>query len=105
MKQKQKSLTKKDRPASLDGTACPVPTDADMLNWLDKQGAHYGWTVQLPSDYPNVRNCVFVCRNTTGGHSTIREAIAHRMGKSNNQFRDAGGQRPALRTDDQPHFL
>jgi hypothetical protein len=45
------------------------------LNWLDQQGAHYGWKVQLPADYPNVKECVFVCRNTTSGHKTIREAI------------------------------
>ena len=60
-------------------------TDTERLNWLDKQGARYGWTVQLPSDYPNVRDCVFVCRNTTSGHKTIREAIAHRMGKPNDK--------------------
>jgi len=55
------------------------PSDSEMLDWLDKQGAHYGWSVQLPADYPNVRDAVFVCRNTSGGHATIRAAIAARM--------------------------
>ena len=55
--------------------------DTEMLNWLDQQGAHYGWKVQLPTDYPNVKECVFVCRNTTSGHKTIREAIKAAMGK------------------------
>jgi hypothetical protein len=50
-------------------------TDTEMLNWLDKQGAHYKWKVQLPTDNPNVKDAVFVCRNTTSGHKTIREAI------------------------------
>ena len=53
-----------------------------MLNWLDKQGAHYGWKVQLPADYPNVEDAVFVCRNVTSGHKTIREAIAAAIAKA-----------------------
>ena len=50
-------------------------SERSRLDWLDQQGAHYGWKVQLPTDYPNVKECVFVCRNTTSGHKTIREAI------------------------------
>jgi hypothetical protein len=52
-----------------------LAAERSRLNWLDQQGAHYGWKVQLPADYPNVKECVFVCRNTTSGHKTIREAI------------------------------
>jgi hypothetical protein len=55
--------------------------DTEMLNWLEQQGAYYGWNVQLPTDYPNVKDCVFVCRNTTSGYKTIREAIKTAMGK------------------------
>ena len=59
------------------------PSDTDMLNWLDAQGECYEWKVQLPSDYPNMRECVFVSRNTMRGHKTIRDAIADRMKKQN----------------------
>ena len=52
-----------------------LAAERSRLNWLDQQGAHYGWKVQLPADYPYVKECVFVCRNTTSGHKTIREAI------------------------------
>lgn len=69
------------------------PSDSEMLDWLDRQGAHYGWAVQTPSDYPNVRDAVFVCRNTTSGHRSIREAIAARM--ANNLDQTRGGQRSA----------
>jgi len=55
--------------------------DTEMLNWLDKQGAHYKWKVQLPTDNPNVKDAVFVCRNTTSGHETIRAAIDAAMKK------------------------
>lgn len=78
-------VTNGDDGAELSATICSAPTDADMLDWLDSQGSYYGWRVQLPSDYPNVRNCVFICRNTTDGHKTIREAIADRMEKQNDQ--------------------
>lgn len=71
----------KEQIEPVSSTASSAFSDTKMLDWLDKQGAHYGWGVQLPADYPNVRDCVFVCRNTTSGHKTIREAIAHRMGK------------------------
>ena len=57
-------------------------SDTEMLNWLDKQGDHYGWKVQLPADYPNVEDAVFVCRNTSSGHKTIREAIAAAIAKA-----------------------
>lgn len=56
------------------------PSDTAMLNWLEKQGsAQLGWKVQTPGDYPNVKGCVFACRNTTGGYKTLREAVAARM--------------------------
>lgn len=55
--------------------------DTAMLDWLDAQGSHYGWKVQLPEDYPWVPHCVFVSRNLPEGHKTIREAIAARMKK------------------------
>lgn len=57
-------------------------SDTEMLNWLDKQGDHYGWKVQLPADYPNVEDAVFVCRNVTSGYKTIREAIAAAIAKA-----------------------
>lgn len=57
-----------------------MPTDKEMLDWLDKQGRHYKWNVQLETDWPQVRDCVFVTRNSTGGFETIREAIAAKMG-------------------------
>jgi hypothetical protein len=64
------------------------PSDSEMLDWLDRQGAHYGWAVQTPGDYPNVRDAVFVCRNTTSGHRSIREAIAARMANNRNLTAD-----------------
>jgi hypothetical protein len=60
-------------------SASTPPSDTAMLDWLDKQGAHYEWKLQLPSDHPNVNHCVFLCRNTTSGYATVREAIAARM--------------------------
>ncbi len=56
-----------------------IPSDTDMLDWLDKQGRIYDWSVQLPSDYPNVQDCVFICRNNSSGYKTIREAILNKM--------------------------
>ena len=81
---KTKSPAKKKSTASRTAKAVGsgllvIPSASEMLDWLDKQGAHYGWSVQLPADYPNVRDAVFVCRNTSGGHATIRAAIAARM--------------------------
>jgi|LakMenEpi03Aug12_release.lakeMendotaPanAssembly.Ray.scaffolds.fasta_scaffold110780_6 hypothetical protein len=58
------------------------PTDTEMLNWLDQQGDHYEWKVQLPTDYPKVADAVFICRNTTSGYKTIREAINSAMKKN-----------------------
>ena len=60
----------------------PAPiSDFAMIDWLEKQGNVLGWNVQLPSDYPYVKGCVFICRNTTGGYRTLREAIAEKMKK------------------------
>ena len=85
---KTKSPAKKKSTASRTAKAVGViPSASEMLDWLDKQGAHYGWSVQLPADYPNVRDAVFVCRNTSGGHATIRAAIAARMANNKGQPR------------------
>lgn len=56
-----------------------TPTDTEMLDWLEKQGKYYGWSVQTESDYPNVRDCVWLSRNSSSGTKTAREAIAKAM--------------------------
>jgi len=43
--------------------------DAERLDWLDTHPSHYLWNVEVKY------GCVFVCRNCTSGHKTIREAI------------------------------
>jgi len=81
MKNKRKALPTKEAWASMVITGT-YASDSDMLNFLDQQGSiNRYWKVQLPSDYPHVKECVFVCRNSSIGHKTIREAIAERMAK------------------------
>lgn len=29
-----------------------MPTDKEMLDWLDRHGRHYKWNVQLETDWP-----------------------------------------------------
>jgi hypothetical protein len=55
------------------------PTDTQLLNWLDRQGRYYKWNVQLPKDYPHVKDCVFIQRNSTAGEPDIRSAIIAAM--------------------------
>ena len=55
------------------------PTDSEMLDFLEGQGAHYQWKVQLETNYPYIRDCVWIGRNTSSGYKTIREAITASM--------------------------
>ncbi len=52
-------------------------TDTQLINWLEKQGSsHLYWKVQTEDDYPHVKGCVFVSRNSTSGYTTLREAVS-----------------------------
>jgi hypothetical protein len=56
-----------------------TPTDTELINWLNAQGSYYRWTVQIETDYPFVKRCVFVQRNSTEGEPDIRTAIIKAM--------------------------
>ena len=56
------------------------PTDTQMLDWLEQQGkGYYFWKMQTERDYPNIKGCAFLMRNSTSGAATAREAIAEAM--------------------------
>jgi len=52
-------------------TSSPThPSDAAMLDFLDSLPSKELWGVNV------ARGCVFVCKNRSSGHKTVREAIA-----------------------------
>lgn len=53
--------------------------DTEILDWLEAQGRHYTWAIQLETDYPFVTGCVFVCRNVQFGAKTLREAVVAKI--------------------------
>ena len=63
-----------------------LPSDTEMLDWLEAQGSNcYGWEVQTERDYPNVKGCVWLKRNISPRESAClkaRDAIAKAMSNS-----------------------
>jgi len=59
-----------------------TPTDTEMLDWLEKQGNSYMWNAQTEKDFPFVRGCFFLNRNSTSGLESAREAISKAMERS-----------------------
>lgn len=63
-----------------------TPTDTEMLDWIEKQGQYYKWNVQTDKDFPFVRDCFWVQRNSMSGSATAREAIALAMERSKSKI-------------------
>ena len=50
--------------------------DRDRLDWLEQQPSKYEWAVTL------AHGCVFVTRNKTTGHPSLRDALDAAMGSA-----------------------
>ena len=53
----------------LDAELPELRRDRDRLDWLEQQPSRYEWVVTL------AHGCVFVTRNKTTGHPSVRAAI------------------------------
>ena len=58
-----------DRMDKLDAELPELRRDRDRLDWLEQQPSRYEWAVTL------AHGCVFVTRNKTTGHPSVRAAI------------------------------
>ena len=58
-----------DRMDRLDEELPELRRDRDRLDWLEQQPSKYEWAVTL------AHGCVFVTRNKTTGHPSLRDAI------------------------------
>ena len=57
------------RMGKLDAELPELRRDRDRLDWLEQQPSRYEWVVTL------AHGCVFVTRNKTTGHPSVRAAI------------------------------
>ena len=53
----------------LDAELPELRRDRDRLDWLEQQPSRYEWAVTL------AHGCVFVTRNKTTGHPSLRDAL------------------------------
>jgi hypothetical protein len=55
------------------------PTDTQLLDWLDAQGSYFKWNCQTETDFPHIRDCIYVSRSSTSGMPDVRTAIIEAM--------------------------
>ena len=60
----------------LDAELPELRRDRDRLDWLEQQPSRYEWVVTL------AHGCVFVTRNKTTGHPSLRDALDAAMGSA-----------------------
>ena len=60
----------------LDAELPELRRDRDRLDWLEQQPSRYEWAVTL------AHGCVFVTRNKTTGHPSLRDALDAAMGSA-----------------------
>ena len=60
----------------LDAELPELRRDRDRLDWLEQQPSRYEWAVTL------AHGCVFVTRNKTTGHPSLRDALDAEMGSA-----------------------
>ena len=65
-----------DRMDRLDEELPGLRADKARLDWLEQQPSKYEWAVTL------AHGCVFVTRNKTTGHPSLRDALDAAMGSA-----------------------
>lgn len=65
-----------DRMDRLDEELPGLRADKARLDWLEQQPSRYEWAVTL------AHGCVFVTRNKTTGHPSLRDALDAAMGSA-----------------------